>query len=269
MADLVDRVKFVRGSVLHPTELIDVCQRMDVERIVHLPSIMTAASRRSPLTAYELNVGGVLNVLEAASILDIERVVCASSVAVYSSDAPPLQREDDPTVPSTVYGMTKLAVEHSGAFYARDRGLRFIALRPTRLYGPGRRRGELEKMTISALRGEDFCWLGGSAIELLYVADEARAFALATLADLPLCRVFNVCSSRKHSAREIIEALRKALPDVALEPTEPLPPAPAVEALQPRLDSRRAAEELGWKPHYSLVEGVGQLVAWLRREEGM
>ena len=89
MTDLVDKVKFVSGSVMHPTELIRACQEMDIERIVHLPSLKMVDSQRNPLAAYELNVKGTLNVLEAASILNIERVVCASSVAVYGADAPP------------------------------------------------------------------------------------------------------------------------------------------------------------------------------------
>jgi nucleoside-diphosphate-sugar epimerase len=268
MGDLVGRVEFVLGSVLHPTEILRTCKRLGVTRIIHLPALMTADSRRSPLSAYELNVMGTINVLEVASVLELERVVCASSVAVYSSTAAPQQTEEDAAAPSTVYGTTKLAVEQLGAIYAQDHNLQFIALRPTRLYGPGRARGDLERMVTSLLRGEGFRWMAHGPLELLYVADEARAFALATVADLPRFRVFNTCSPAKHSASEVAGALRKALPELWQKSTKALPPTPSAEALLPRMDSRRAEKELGWRPETSLEEGVRSLVAWLSRDVG-
>jgi UDP-glucose 4-epimerase len=268
MADLAGIVEFVSGSVLHPTELFGTCKRLGATRIIHLPALMSADSRRSPLAAYELNVMGTISVLEVASVLALERVVCASSVAVYSSNAAPQQTEEDAAVPSTVYGTTKLAVEQLGAVYAQDHGLQFIALRPTRLYGPGRARGELEEMIIRLLRGESFRWTAGHALELLYVADEARAFALATTADLPRCRVFNTSSPLKHSASDVVNALRKALPDLTLELDETLPSAPSAKALLPRMDSGRAEQELGWRARTSLEDGMRSLVGWLSREFG-
>jgi UDP-glucose 4-epimerase len=267
MADLLDRVEFARGSVLRPTDLIRACQRFGVDRIVHLPSIMSAESRRDPFLAYELNVGGTINVLEVASILGLERVVCASSVAVYSSEAPPMQREKDPAQPSTIYGMTKLGVEQLGAVYAQDRGLHVLALRPTRLYGPGRARGELEETIICSLHDGALHWPGGPAMELLYVRDQARAFAAATVADLPGYRVINTCSDRKYSVKEVMAALRIALPTFPVQPEDPPTSAQSEDELLPRMDSQRAVQELGWRPQFSLEEGIGQLVIWLQEEQ--
>jgi nucleoside-diphosphate-sugar epimerase len=161
--------------------------------------------------------------------------------------------------------MTKLAVEQLGAVYAQDRDLQFIAVRPTRMYGPGRTQGALERMIISYLRGEPFRWLGGPTEELLYVQDEARAFAAAVLTELPNFRVFNACSLQKHSAAQVLEALGLALPGLPLQLEEPLPSL-ATGTLQPRMDSQRAARELGWSPRITLEEGLDQLVTWLQQE---
>lgn len=265
IAHLSQNVQFVRGNIMQPTELVRVCREYDVKRVIHLPSLKMAASQQDPLAAYELNVKGMLHVLEVAAILNLERVVCASSVAVYSPDAAPLQTEDAATNPATVYGMTKLAAEHLGATYARERGVSFIALRPTRLYGPGRTEGALEENIIATLRHEQYRWRGYEAVEALYVADGAQAFALTAVADLPPYRVFNICSAQKYTARQIFEALAKIIPNITL--AEPLPSDPPVGALQPRLASRRAETELDWRPQTSLEEGLTSLVKWLRQEE--
>lgn len=264
-ANLSRSVQFVRGNIMRPTELVQVCREYDVKCVIHLPSLKMAASQQNPLAAYELNVKGALHVLEVAAILNLERVVCASSVAVYSPDAAPLQTEEAPTNPVTVYGMTKLAVEHLGATYARERGISFIALRPTRLFGPGRTEGALEKNIIATLRDKRYRWRGNEAVEGLYVADGARAFALSALADLPVYRVYNICSTQKYTARQIFEALVKIVPNITL--ADPLPPDPPVEALQPRLASWQATTELDWHPQTSLEEGLASLIDWLQQEK--
>jgi UDP-glucose 4-epimerase len=246
--------------------VIRACQRMGIDRIIHLPAYMSVDSRRSPLRAYELNVLGTLHVFEAASVLGLERVVCASTVAVYGADAPPLQREENPAAPSTVYGMTKLAVEQLGKVYAADRGLKFIALRPTRMYGPGRARGDLEEMLISFLRRDRVRWTAGAASELLSVRDGARAFAEATLRDLPPHRVYNLCSAQKHAAHDLLAVCAQAVPSLPFELEGPAPAIAEPDALLPRMASQRAARELQWRPEVGLQEGIEQLVGWLQRE---
>ncbi len=88
-------------------------------------------------------IDGTANILEIARIFEVPRVVFASTKSAYSAFEGPygapgyaLVPESYPSVPTSVYGITKLAAEHLGAYYRRHLGVDFVALRFASTYGP-------------------------------------------------------------------------------------------------------------------------------------
>src|SRR3984957_3391546 len=111
-----------------------------VSAVVHAGAIsgpMVAAG--DPHQVMAVNVGGVLNIAEAALRAGVERLVALSSAGVYGAQATldPV-REDAPLNAMDVYGASKIAAETVLRAYRHDHGLPVIALRPSSVYGPGR-----------------------------------------------------------------------------------------------------------------------------------
>ena len=104
------RVTRVQGDVLDPLHLLQVVKTYDVRKVIHLAAALVPACQERPARSVQINVDGFLNVLEAARLQGVRRVVYASSIGVYGpqgdyGDCP--VDEEAPLRPSTVYGACK------------------------------------------------------------------------------------------------------------------------------------------------------------------
>lgn len=265
-APVADDVTFVTGDVTDPVDVYDTVASVEPERIVHLASLLGHSSQARPRSAFEVNVGGTFTVLEAAASLNVDRVVAASSAAVYGEVSDDVERLDESVVrqPSTMYGLTKLVVEHVGAIYRDRRDVQFVALEPVHGLGPGRRRGNLQDAAIvkAAVAGERIPVPDRSRpFEIVYVDDEAQAFVDATLADeLPSDR-YLVGSGERTTLGAFVDIVREHVPDAAFE-LEAVESEDQLSGLPPS-DTTRIRDELGWAPEYTISEGVGAYVSWL------
>jgi UDP-glucose 4-epimerase len=134
--DIEDKLECVVGDILDLPSIIHTIKRYEVERIIHMAAALPDLCEANPLVGFRINVEGTLNVFEAARLMDIRRVVYASSRSVYDISrgeyAHPTYKpidEDYPKAPRDVYGATKLFAEHMGVNYNRIYGLDVIGLR--------------------------------------------------------------------------------------------------------------------------------------------
>lgn len=102
----------------------------DAQTVVHLASsIEVGIGEKQPAEFYTNNVVGALNLLDAMRVAGRDRLIFSSTCATYGeSDSMPL-REDDPQLPFSVYGKTKLAIEHMIQSYHKAYGLNYVTLR--------------------------------------------------------------------------------------------------------------------------------------------
>jgi nucleoside-diphosphate-sugar epimerase len=115
IADVAPQVKVVQGDVMEVTALIDTIKKYKIDGIIHLAYFLGTGGIRNPLPSININCIGTTNILEAARLTEISRVVYMSSVAVYpmrTTVGGPELHEDDPPTPDTVYGACKLFNEH-------------------------------------------------------------------------------------------------------------------------------------------------------------
>lgn len=263
-----------------PWHLLDVCDpeavralvaRTRPDRIFHLAAILSARGEAMPDVTYQVNQGGLYNVLEAARLEDVRQVMFTSTIAVFGPGLPPSVPDDVPLAPTTMYGVTKASGEMLGSYYARRFGLDFRAIRYPGLIsavlpGGGTSDYALFMFTEGVRTGRytAFC-RPDTTIPLMYMPDALRA--LIELSNAPRERlsrcVYNIAAFSP-TAERIAEAARQAIPGAHID----FDPDPARQAI---LDSwpdllldDAARRDWGWTPRFDLDAMTDDLVPQLR-----
>ena len=174
------RVRFVTADITDAGAVLAAVRDSSAKRIIHLAGLQVPACQADPAGGALVNVVGTLNVLEAARVAGVERVVYASSAAVFgmSEDDQPLD-ENAVSEPTTHYGVFKRTNEGSARIYFLTHGLSSVGLRPLTVYGVNRDAGltsDPTKAMKAAVVGVPFHIRFGGATDFQYVADTAAAF---------------------------------------------------------------------------------------------
>src|SRR5437763_9262384 len=135
------RMVVVRGDITDRERLGRLVKKHGVRRIIHLAAWQVPLCRQDPPRGALVNVVGTANVFEAARAGQVERVVYASSAAVFGAPSlyPPGPVKDDaPRQPATHYGVYKVANEETARIYWEEHRVPSMGFRPLSVYGPGR-----------------------------------------------------------------------------------------------------------------------------------
>ncbi|MEZ5075912.1 MAG: NAD(P)-dependent oxidoreductase [Solirubrobacterales bacterium] len=298
LAELVDEIDWIEADLAQPLELVAAVQRAQPEVIAHLASAkpwqMDAnyVERPNPLLGVRAIVNGTLNLLEVARTLGVPRIVYASSKSAYAPfegshghpEYAPVP-ESYQCRPTDVYGITKLAAEQLGTYYAEHLGVEFVALRFASTYGPFKRgAGKAPAGLIGAA-------IEGRAVqarysrraytelidEFVYNRDVGRAFQLATVAPVPPGRVFNVGTGVGSSVADVVAAIAAAgggvaTPEIEVvdddEPGEDVVRGHLVANYAGVLDTTAAREQLGFEARYDLPAGIRDAAEVATRKVG-
>lgn len=214
----------------------------------------------------DVNLLGLLNLLEAATAAGVKRFLFASSGgACYGEQEVYPAPESHPTRPVSPYGCSKAAGELYLGYYGAVKGLSWCALRYSNVYGPRQDpHGEAGVVAIFAgrLLAGQTCTIygdGRQTRDYVYVGDVARANLLALESDYvgPL----NVGTGIETD----VVTLHRAIAGAVGAEREPVFAAPRPgEQRRSCIDPRRAGEVLGWTPEVSLEEGIARTVAFFR-----
>jgi nucleoside-diphosphate-sugar epimerase len=209
------------------------------------------------------------NILEAAKDLKIRRVVYSSSASIYGQLQKPdgsLVKEDDAVTiyPTYFYRAAKTVSEWMGNFYKEKHGVDFVALRYSSVYGPGLYRSIPLELKKGILGQSCRPFLTRPLDDLIYVDDVADAVRLALFADKPLSRAYNIGLDKAYHNEDLVQSIRKALPDLNFEiGAHPNAAEVAPHRLRSPLDISLAKKELNWAPKIYLEEGIARLAKWL------
>jgi UDP-glucose 4-epimerase len=221
-----------------------------------------------PAWATELNAMGTLNVLEAARRLEIERVVYASTVWVYSDvDEPTVDEDALLPNPAHVYTAGKLSGELYCHSYAELYGLRPTVLRFGIPYGPrARPAAVIPSFVERALRGEALTIAGSGAQEraFIYVEDLAEG-VVCGLAPEAAGRTYNLAGRETTTIRQLAEVVSEVVAPTEIVHTE----GRAGDLRGAIICSERAERELGWQASTPLREGVRRYAAWLHEHSAV
>ena len=223
----------------------------------HAAQHSVAISTRDPIYDAQVNIVGLLNVLENAQRSGARNVIFASSGASFGTPETLPINDATPQRPSSPYGISKMVAEHYLRFYRASKDLDFTALRYGNVYGPRQDpNGEAGVIAIfigKFLRQEGvrIDWDGEQTRDYVYVADVARANLEALERGSGECYVIG--TGRRTSVNDIYRALVSLTGYEA--PVTNAPPR-AGDARDAEFDASRAAAELGWRPSTALADGI-------------
>ena len=233
----------------------------------HAAQHSVAISARDPRYDADVNVLGMINVLEAAVKVGTKKIIFASSAATYGSPERMPVVESSPQRPLSPYGITKMVTEHYLRFYRDEKGLDFTALRYGNVYGPRQDpNGEAGVIAIFINKflkreGVRIDWDGDQTRDYVYVKDVAAANIAALDRGSGECYVIG--TGVRTSVNDMYHAL------VAISGFE----APITHAERRAGDARdlgydpaRARDELQWRAQTRLRDGMRETYEYFERE---
>ena len=273
----LDKVTLIQGDVLRPLSIIEVLRAHGIAKIAHTAAnpLLTLGAQREPYSAINLNIMGTVNVLEAARILGLERVVVSSSSVLNhylagGEDGANFGREEAFPRPTTFYSATKQAVESLGLNYAKWCGIDFAGLRYGAAFGPwsgaggGGPSNVMRDAIRNALAGKEAVVPPG-AMEWVYSKDAARATVMALDAKDLGSRIFNVTMGKVSTPAETAEAIQAVVPGAKVKFDAPKGTAISLANRTEHAELARAKQYLGYEPAFPLREAVKDMVEWVRK----
>ena len=256
------------GDILHRDVLRKAMEGID--GVFHFAALWLLHCRDFPRSAFDVNVGGTFNVLEACVESGVQRLVYSSSASVYGDAETEPMREDHPYRNETFYGATKIAGEHMcRALYHRYKGtpqaFDYVGLRYMNVFGP---RQDYQGTYVSVIMkildriDQDQAPVvygdGSQSYDFVYVGDCGRANVCA-MKSSATDGFYNVGTGRKTSIKQIAELLLELTGSDLQLHYEPAGPTFVTN----RVGCPHAASaDLGFNAEVELRDGLERLIAW-------
>ena len=270
-ANLIERVKVVRGDVRDQALLERVLGEYEIDTVIHLAAqTIVGIANRNPISTFETNIGGTWALLEACRRSPaVKQIVLASSDKAYGDCETLPYDEETPLRGLHPYDVSKSCSDLIGSAYAATYGTAVATTRCGNFYGGGDLNwNRIVPGTIrSILRGSaPVVRSDGQYVrDYFYVEDGAEAYVLLAerLASDPDLKgqAFNFSNETQVTVLEIVERLLRLMdsplrPDVRNEATN--------EIRRQYLSAEKARRVLGWRPLFTLDEGLRRTIEWYK-----
>ncbi|MGV3628264.1 MAG: NAD-dependent epimerase/dehydratase family protein [Betaproteobacteria bacterium] len=265
------RVKvFDIGGDICQTDVLEAAMN-NIDGVFHFAALWLLQCHDFPRSAFDVNIRGTFNVLEACVKKGIKRLVYSSSASVYGDAVQEPMDEDHPFNNKNFYGATKIAGEAMARAFHHRYGLPVVGLRYMNVYGPrqdyqGAYIAVIMKMLDAIDRGEGPTILGdgSEAFDFVAVEDCGKANLCAMRADI-VDRFYNVGTGKRTSLKELAEMI------VELTGCEkPINYAPRSQAtlVRNRIGCpKRAKAEIGFEAGVDLMDGMRRVIEWRRNHK--
>jgi UDP-glucose 4-epimerase len=259
---------FPIGGDIRDLDILDAAVK-GKDFVIALAAMWLLHCKDFPRTAFEVNVAGTFNVLEACVRHNVKKLVWSSSASVYGDAVELPMTESHPFNNKNFYGASKIAGEAMAAAFNDRYGLPIIGLRYMNVYGPHQDQtaaytgvvpimlNKIEANEAPIINGD-----GSQAYDFIYVEDVARCNVEALKSDTTF-GMYNVGTEVQTSIKQLCDLILE-LKKSALRVTYKAYSADDARALvQNRIGSRvKAEQELGFLYEYSLREGLQKLIDW-------
>lgn len=262
---------FEAGGDILQSDILDAAMR-ESDQVVHLAALWLLQCYDFPRAAFDVNIRGTFNVLEACRDRKIERLVYSSSASVYGDAVEIPMTEDHPFNNRTFYGATKIAGEAMCRAFAERSGLNYVGLRYMNVYGARQDyKGTYIAVIMKILDRIDqglppvLFGDGSQAYDFIYVTDCAKANVCALKADAT-DSFYNVGSGTRTSLKEVAELILEITGSHLSIEYQPQ----GKTFVTNRIGSTDKAEkDLGFRTTVELREGLEKLIEWREEHKGL
>jgi UDP-glucose 4-epimerase len=259
---------YPNGGDIRDLDLLDDAMN-GVDYVFHLAAMWLLHCKDFPRTAFEVNIAGMFNVLEACAKHKVKKLIYSSSASVYGDAVEVPMKEDHPFNNKNFYGATKIAGEAMATAYNDRYSLSVIGLRYMNVYGPNQDQtaaytgvipimlNKIDENVQPIINGD-----GSQAYDFIYVEDTARCNIMALKSDTNF-GFYNVGTEIQTTIKQLCDTILNLKKSSLKVQYKPYSADDARSLVQNRIGSNeRAEKELGFKYKYDLQSGLQKLIDW-------
>lgn len=270
-ADSVHKFEYL--DILNKKALTEVLKKHSITQVYHLAAILSATGEKIPMTCWEINVTGYLNVLEACRQLGIQKIFSPSSIAVFGNDAQKKNApQNSPLNPSTVYGMSKVSGEQWSSYYSNRYNMDIRSLRYPgvigyqSLPGGGTTDYAVEIFHEAIINGSYTCFLKeDTGLPMIYMDDVVNATMLlmeAPKENITIRTAYNL-EGDSFTPAEISREIKKHIPEFEMK-YAPDERQQIADSWIDSMDDMAARTDWKWRPKFILPDMVEDMITNLR-----
>jgi nucleoside-diphosphate-sugar epimerase len=258
---LLNSGPFVFADCTNKEALIEVVNKYGINTIINMAAILSATGEANPLLAWDVNMNGLINILEVAREYKMEQVLVPSSIAVFGPTTP-IDNTPQETIlqPTTMYGVTKVAGELLGDYYVRRfgldvRGLRYPGIISNETLPGGGTTDYAVAIYYEAIKNKKYtCFVKeDTKLPMMYMPDCLKATIDLMNADFKTLKHhcdFNV-GSMSFTVGDLAASIKKYIPEFQIS-YEPDFRQAIADSWPNSVDDTAARKEWGWAPSYDL-----------------
>lgn len=256
------------GGDIRDTDILNKAM-VGVDYVFHLAAMWLLHCKDFPRTAFNVNIEGTFNILEACVNNKVKKLIYSSSASVYGDAVEVPMTENHPFNNKNFYGSTKIAGEAMCTAYNDRYNLEVIGLRYMNVFGPHQDQhaaytgvipimlNKIDAGEVPVINGD-----GSQAYDFIYVEDVAKANIDALTSDVKL-GFYNVGTGIQTTIKELCNMILKLKKSDLAVQYKPYSPDDARQFVQNRIGCPKKAEkEIGFRYAFGLKEGLKKLIEW-------
>lgn len=265
---------FLMLDILNVQRIREIIEDFEITEIYHLAAILSANGEWNPLKTWNVNLNGLLSILDLSREYKIHKVFFPSTIAVHGKSTPKVNTpQDAPLLPGTAYGMSKLAGENWCNYYHQRFDLDVRSIRYPGIIGheglPGGGTTDyaVEIFHAAIKEGHYTCFLEPETrLPMMYMNDAMRATMELMEADKSKIKVragYNL-TGMSFTPFELAEAIRKHIPEFTID-YKPDFRQEIASSWSQSIDDTRAREDWGWQPAFDLEKMTADMFYHLNK----
>ncbi len=272
--NIVDSGPVIYLDALNREMLAKTFYEYEIDTIFHMASILSATGEKNPQTAWNININGLINVLEVARSYNIDRIIWPSSIAAFGPTTPRENTQNETILqPTTMYGITKVSGELLIEYYYKNynldtRSMRLPGIISSETLPGGGTTDYAVEIFYEAIKNKKYtCFLKEDTIlPMMYMPDCIKCMIDLLEADASKLKrhVYNV-TGMSFSAGELVSEIKKHIQEFDIK-YKPDFRQEIADSWPKTIDDSFAREEWGWKPSYDLNSMTKDMIEKLTKK---